>query len=258
MAEKVDLLGIGISQITIQELLSEIERCIVQRLQFTITYVNFHSTNLTNSIQHLPDLFRTFNIVYPDGIAIKWALRSLGYLKTNNSYILRGTEIWAPYMYSRAAEQNWGIYLFGGHPGFAAKSAVNLKNFIPGIRIVGTHHGFLRSDEELHEVINEINRSGAVILLVGMSQPKQEEWIITNKNQLHATVIIAVGGYFDKVSKSAVPYPEWVNRYSLFWLSRLLKEPKRLWKRYTLGIAVFGLRVLWVKFKSLSSHTNRR
>jgi N-acetylglucosaminyldiphosphoundecaprenol N-acetyl-beta-D-mannosaminyltransferase len=249
--EKMDCFGVGLSQITLPVMLSEIERCVVQRCQLTITFCHFHTTNIIHSKKAFTNTLLAFDMVLPDGIAIVCALRIFGHLKVCD-YIHR-CEPWIPYIYSIASEQRWGIYLFGGPSGFAAQSAVNLKHSFPGIRFVGTHHGYLKSDEELHEVINDINQSGAVILIVGLGQPNQEEWIITNKNQLHATVIIGVGGYFDKVSKNAEPYPEWVNKYRLFWLYRLLKEPKRLWKRYTIGIVVFGVRVFWVKVKLLFS-----
>lgn len=259
MSEKVDCFGVGISQINISELLSEIERCVFQRHQLTITYVNFHTTNIIHRSQNIYGVFKSFDIIVPDGIALKWALRCWGCLKIYDSTCLYvEVEPCLPDLYLIAVKRRWGMYFLGSEPGLAAQSAANLKKAFPDIKIVGTRNGYIGSDEALQDVIRDINNSEAVILLVGMGQPKQEEWIIANRHKLKVSIIVAIGGYFDKFSKKAEPYPDWVKRYHLFWLYRLFKEPKRLWKRYTFGIAVFALRVLWVKFKSISSHTNRR
>jgi len=256
MSETVGCFGVEVCLLAVSELVEEIKRCVEQRRQLTMTYINFHTTNAIQSVQVTSNVFKTFDIVVPDGIALTWALSVLGKLNTHDN-ILRHIEPWAPFLYSTAVEQGWGIYLLGGGAGVAARSAENLKQSFPGIKIVGACQGHFSTGEELQAVINDINQSGALILLVGMGQPNQEEWIVANQHQLDALIIVAVGGYFDKVSQMANAYPEWVYRYRLFWLYRLLKEPKRLWKRYTIGIVVFGLRVLRAKLALIFSHTKR-
>lgn len=253
MSETVDCFGVEVCLLAISELIEEIKRCVEQRRQLTMTYINFHTTNAIQSAPATSNVFNAFDIVVPDGIALTWALRIWRKLQTRDS-ILRHAEPWLPFLYSVAVEQGWGLYLLGGETGVAAQSAENLKQSFSGIKIVGTCHGHFSTGEELQNVINGINQSGASILLVGMGQPKQEEWIVANQHQLDALIMVAVGGYFDKVSQMANAYPEWVYRYRLFWLYRFVKEPKRLWKRYTIGIVVFGLRVLRVKFALIFSH----
>ena len=258
MFETVDCFGIDVCLLNVSELIKEIEYYVEQRRQLTISYLNFHTTSLIQSAHSASAVFQSFDIVVPDGIALTWALGSWGGSKARDS-LLRHVEVepCLPVLYSIAVEQRWGVYLLGGEPEVAARFALDLMQTFPGIGIVGTHHGYLKSDEELLDVINDINQSGALILLVGMGQPKQEEWIVANQHRLDVLILVAVGGYFDKVSKINA-YPEWVYRYRLFWLYRFINEPKRLWKRYTIGIVVFGLRVLRVKLASIFSHTNRR
>ena len=104
---------------------------------------------------------------------------------------------------------------------------------------MGTHHGYLSSEEENDAVIAEIKRSQATIVLVGMSQPLQEEWIVANRRRVRAAVVIAVGAYFDHLTRCADCYPAWVYTCRLNWAYRLMIEPRRLWKRYTIGVLQF-------------------
>jgi N-acetylglucosaminyldiphosphoundecaprenol N-acetyl-beta-D-mannosaminyltransferase len=150
-------------------------------------------------------------------------------------------------LYSEAIRQRWGIYCLGGASGTASSAAGKLTSAYPGLKIVGTHHGYFSSEEEQQEVIDDINQTKAVIVLVGMGQPRQEEWIVASKGRIRATILVAVGGYFEHVLKRVDCYPAWVYKWRLNWAYRLLREPKRLWKRYTLGILTFGMRVLWAK-----------
>ena len=256
MFETVDCFGIDVCLLNVPDLINEIKRCVEQRCQLTMTAIHFHTTNIIQSVPATSDVFNAFDIVVPDGIALTWALYIFGKLNSRDN-ILRHVESWGPFLYSMAVEKGWSIYLLGGGPGMAAQSSENLMRAFPGIKIVGTRHGYFSIGEQSQDVIHAINQSGASILLVGMGQPQQEEWIIANQRQLNTSVIVGVGGYFDKVSQMANAYPKWVYKYRLFWLYRLVKEPKRLWKRYTIGIMVFGLRVLRVKLALLFSHTNR-
>lgn len=250
MFERVDCFGTDIFLLSVSELINEINQSVGQQCQLTITYINFHTTNTIQFTPSTSNVFNAFDIVLPDGIALTWALRIWRKLKSKDS-IRRHAEPWLPFLYTLAIEKEWGIYLLGGEAGIAARSTKNLTIAFPGIKIVGANQGHFSSGEESQEVINDINRSGASILLVGMGQPKQEEWIITNQSQLDALILVAVGGYFDKVSQLASAYPVWVYKYHIFWLYRIVKEPKRLWKRYTIGIVAFGLRVLRVKLELL-------
>lgn len=252
MFEIVDCFGIKVCLLNLSGLINEIKRRMEQRHQFTMTYINFHTTNAIQSEPAAIDIFNAFDLVVPDGIALTWALRIWGKLKSRDS-IRRHAEPWLPFLYSAAVQQGWGIYLMGGEAGIAVQSAENLRQSFPGIEIVGACHGHFSTDMETQDIINDINQSGASILLVGMGQPKQEEWILANKSKLDALILIAVGGYFDKVSQIASAYPELVYKYRLFWLYRIVKEPKRLWKRYTIGIMAFSMRVLQKKLGLLYS-----
>ncbi|NIT76038.1 MAG: WecB/TagA/CpsF family glycosyltransferase, partial [Thermoplasmata archaeon] len=82
-------------------------------------------------------------------------------------------------------------------PGVAEEAKEKLEERFPGIRIVGTHHGFFGDNEE---VIDQINACGPDILLVGLGVPRQELWMMENKDRLTVKLLLGVGGSFDVLS----------------------------------------------------------
>jgi N-acetylglucosaminyldiphosphoundecaprenol N-acetyl-beta-D-mannosaminyltransferase len=77
-----------------------------------------------------------------------------------------------------------------------------------------------------------INATGAAIGWVGLSTPKQERWMAAHVGRLDAPVLIGVGAAFDIHAGTLAQAPGWMQRSGLEWLYRLLREPRRLWRRY--------------------------
>ena len=92
-------------------------------------------------------------------------------------------------------------------------------------------------------MIERINRSGADLLLVAMGAPRQDLWIQRVLSQLEVRVAIGVGGLFDFYSGRKQRAPQWMREMGMEWAYRLWLEPRRLWRRYLVGNAVFLARV---------------
>ena len=278
MAGTLSYLGIRLDRLTVPELIDEIKFCIIQQTKLMVSYYGFHTANIIQSSKNAENNFNSLDILTPDGIAVLWTSwlfaspltvenrmnadsdssgrAALGdstgaWFEVLSQVAGKGVsvgegpgDIVGPFLYSEAIDQGWGIYLFGGVPGVALGAAIKLKSAFPGLRIVGTHHGYLNSQDEKQEVIKDINQSEAEIVLVGMGQPAQEEWIVANRNRVHAAVLVGVGGYFDHVIRRIDCYPLWVYQCRLNWIYRLMLEPKRLWRRYTIGLVRFFFHVL--------------
>ena len=86
--------------------------------------------------------------------------------------------------------------------------------------------------EEDEEIVAKINASGADIVWVGLSTPKQERWMAAHRERLHAPVLIGVGAAFDIHAGRLPQAPLWAQRNGLEWAYRLYREPRRLWRRY--------------------------
>lgn len=102
------------------------------------------------------------------------------------------------------------------------------------------------SDEDNAAIIKAINEVNPELLWIGMTAPKQEKWTYQHWDELnihcHAGTIGAVFDFYAGTTKRA---PKWWQEHSLEWLYRLLKEPKRMWRRYVIGNPLF----LWNIYK---------
>jgi len=100
--------------------------------------------------------------------------------------------------------------------------------------VAGIHEPPFRplTDEEDQQVIDLINASGARLVWVGLSTPKQERWMAAHVGRLDANALLGVGAAFDIHAGTLRQAPEWMQRSGLEWLFRLGMEPRRLWRRY--------------------------
>ena len=136
------------------------------------------------------------------------------------------------------------LFIFGDKD----ETLENIKTSYPELELVGLQNGFSFENDK---ILIEINKSNPDILIVGLGTPKQEEWIIQNKQLLKVNIIIAVGDGIKVFAGTKRRGPKWIQKIGLEWLIRLLFEPKRLWKRYIMGIPLFIFRV--IKFKLMNS-----
>lgn len=102
------------------------------------------------------------------------------------------------------------------------------------------------SDEDNMAIIDAINAANPDLLWIGMTAPKQEKWIYSHWEELDIHCHVGtIGAVFDFFAGTVERAPMWWQRHGLEWLYRLLKEPKRMWRRYIIGNALF----LWNMLK---------
>ena len=96
------------------------------------------------------------------------------------------------------------------------------------------------SDEDNRAIIDAINAANPDLLWIGMTAPKQEKWTYSHWDELHIHCHVGtIGAVFDFFAGTVERAPMWWQRHGLEWLYRLLKEPKRMWRRYIIGNALF-------------------
>jgi N-acetylglucosaminyldiphosphoundecaprenol N-acetyl-beta-D-mannosaminyltransferase len=137
------------------------------------------------------------------------------------------------------------VFFFGGHKLTKEEFYDSIKRRFPGLIVEGYNNGY---SYDTLKIITEINKVNPDILIVGLGTPKQEKWISYNFSKLNVPIILSVGSAIDFYSGYKKRAPEFMRRYALEWLYRLFQEPKRLWKRYLLGIPVFMFKMLIFKF----------
>jgi N-acetylglucosaminyldiphosphoundecaprenol N-acetyl-beta-D-mannosaminyltransferase len=167
----------------------------------------------------------------PDGQPLVWAMKLLGHRDASRVY---GPELMARYC-ARAAHTGTRMFLYGGrNQGALVQLALNLRRRYPGIKIVGGYSPPFREldDEDRAGILEEINRSRADIVWVGIGQPKQEKWMARMHASLDAPVLVGVGAAFDFHAGLVSQAPVWMQSVGLEWVYRLVQEPRRLWRRY--------------------------
>lgn len=104
------------------------------------------------------------------------------------------------------------------------------------------------SDEENQEIINRINEFKPDVLFIGMTAPKQEKWLHQHKDKLEFTISSCIGAVFDFYAGTVErPSDIWI-KLNLEWLGRLVKEPKRMWRRNFVSTPLFLLDMFLFKF----------
>ena len=96
------------------------------------------------------------------------------------------------------------------------------------------------SDEDNKAIIDAINAANPDLLWIGMTAPKQEKWTYSHWNELNIHCHVGtIGAVFDFFAGTVERAPIWWQEHGLEWLYRLIKEPKRMWRRYIIGNTLF-------------------
>ncbi len=181
------------------------------------------------------------DLVTSDGMPLVWVLHRLGARMQERVY---GPDLTLEIVQA-AAHRDIPVGLYGGTPQASERLAQNIRKRYPGIRILYRYSPPFRplTPEEDAEVVEEINRSKARILFVGLGCPKQERWMAEHKGRIQA-VMLGVGAAFDLHAGLKPRAPARMQRAGLEWLFRLLIEPRRLWMRYMYHNSRFVLLML--------------
>jgi N-acetylglucosaminyldiphosphoundecaprenol N-acetyl-beta-D-mannosaminyltransferase len=203
-----------------------------------MAFVNPDCLNIAWKDADYREALLTAERVIPDGIGIHIGCRMLGQALREN---VNGTDMF-PLLCEAAAAAGRSLYLLGARPGIAAATAENMQKRFPELKVVGVRDGYFSEAEE-SAVIDDVNRSGAEILLVAFGAPRQDLWLRRQRARLVPGVCMGVGGLFDFYSGRIERAPVWMREIGMEWLYRLMQEPGRMWRRYVIGNPLFLFRV---------------
>lgn len=140
------------------------------------------------------------------------------------------------------ADMGLPVYFLGGRPTVAALAAAAWKKRLPSLLVAGSHDGYFeKSGKENEAVIQEIDGSGAAVILVCFGFPIQERWIVENRDALpRVRMLMGLGGSFDVWAGKVRRAPRIIQVLHLEWLWRSVPQPWRLkalpaMVRYALG-----------------------
>lgn len=192
-----------------------------------------------------PALRAAFNgawLTTPDGMPLVWLGRAAGHAAIGRVY---GPDLLLAACDAGRA-QGTRHYFFGGVPGVATALAEKLRARFPGLEVAGTTTPPFRPllPGEFKRLQDDIARTRADIVWVGLGTPKQEKFMAAHAAELAAGVLIGVGAAFDFHSGRVRQAPRWVQRSGFEWIFRLATEPRRLGPRYLKTNPLFAAHVI--------------
>jgi len=138
-------------------------------------------------------------------------------------------------------------FFCGGKEGIAAELQSAVAQKFGNQRVGGVFSPPFRemTDQEMQDLGQQITQTGAHIVWIGISTPKQERFAERLAKFVSVKLIITVGAAFDFHTNRVKQAPKWMQNAGLEWFFRLLMEPKRLYKRYVEIVPLF----IWLNLK---------
>jgi N-acetylglucosaminyldiphosphoundecaprenol N-acetyl-beta-D-mannosaminyltransferase len=230
MQSRVNILGVHINAINMDKALDLLGGWIAKREQNYVCITSAHGVLECHKNPPLRKVFNNSGMTTPDGMSLVWLMKLKGYRSVSRVY---GPDLMLE-VCRQTAQNRWKHFFYGAEPGVLEDLTLRLREQFPGLSVAGAHSPPFRpsTPEEDREIIQIINAAQADILWVGISTPKQEQWMAEHIGKVSATVILGVGAAFDFLSGRKRQAPRWIQRSGLEWLFRLATEPGRLWRRY--------------------------
>jgi N-acetylglucosaminyldiphosphoundecaprenol N-acetyl-beta-D-mannosaminyltransferase len=214
-------------------------------LPLLTTFINPHSFHIVKHHTNYAANLAEFAFIFPDGIGIVWGLRHLTGI--NAERISFDTTSLALPVLKRASRESRSVMLIGGRPGLAAQAAGRLAEAVEGLRIAGAMDGFCNYTE--YE--GAVRAAKPDIIICGMGAPRQEELLVRlRRGGAWKGLGYTCGGYFDQLQKGLNYYPLLINKLNLRWLYRMIKEPRRLCRRYVVEYQQYAV--------TLASHSLKK
>ena len=250
----VNVLGVGVSAINMAMAVAAIDGWIARREHHYVTITGVHGIIECQDDAELRAIHNRAGLVTPDGMPLVWLSWLNGRADVDRVY---GPDLMLA-LCERSCERGYRHFFYGGNDGVAERLRDRLVARYPSLNVVGIHTPPFRplTPEEDEAVIARINDSGADLVWVGLSTPKQERWMAAHLGRLHAAAMIGVGAAFDFHAGLKPQAPRWMQRAGLEWLFRTVCEPRRLGARYLKNnprfLALIALQLLGLKRYTLT------
>ena len=162
------------------------------------------------------------NIGYPDGIGAVWALRKKGFMETVK---IPGCELWLDII--AKVYKNKSFYLVGGKQNVIEETVEKLTKEFEGINILNYRNGYVKTEQEKIDLIQDIKTLKPDVVFVAMGSPKQE-LLMEEIQKSHQATYQGLGGSFDVYTGHVERAPQWWVKSNLEWAYRLIKQPSRI------------------------------
>lgn len=215
-----------------------------------INTINAHSYNTALKDTIFSQALINGDVLIPDGVSIVKACKWLN-AKSQPAERIAGWDLFEFEM-NRLNQKGGKCFFMGSSEKVLTLIKEKAKQIYPNITVETYSPPYKPefSEEDNKKIIDAINQSNPDLLWIGMTAPKQEKWTYSHWNELNIHCHVGtIGAVFDVFAGTVERAPIWWQEHGLEWLYRLIKEPKRMWRRYIIGNTLF----LWNILKEKNS-----
>lgn len=228
---RIKFLNIEVDNLTMDETINKINELILMKKNSYVVTPNVDHIVKLEHDKEFKEVYDNADLILTDGKPLIWISKmSQNQIKEKVS----GSDLF-PKVCALAQKKRYKIFLLGAKEGVANKAAENLKKKYSNLNVVGTYspsYGFEKKEDEVEKIISIINKAKPDILAVGLGAPKQEKFIYKYKDRLNVPISLAIGATIDFEAGNVKRAPKIMQNIGLEWFYRLVKDPKRLAKRY--------------------------
>lgn len=205
-----------------------------------INTINAHSYNTALKDELFQRALINGDVLIPDGVSIVKACKWLN-AKSQPKERIAGWDLFAFEM-DKLNKKGGKCFFMGSSEKVLSLIRKRASVDYPNI-VVETYSPPYKpefSEEDNKAIIEAINRADPDLLWIGMTAPKQEKWTYSHWNELNIHCHVGtIGAVFDFFAGTVERAPIWWQEHGLEWAYRLIKEPKRMWRRYIIGNSLF-------------------
>ena len=207
-----------------------------------ITTLNAHSYNTLKKDPTFGESLSASDILLPDGVSMVWASR---FLSGRKIIKIAGNDLFE-FQMKRMQNKGGKCFFLGSSEHTLQLIKERSEREYPNVEVFFYSPPFKSefSEEDNHKMIDAVNEVMPDVLFIGMTAPKQEKWAYENFHKLEAGHICCIGAVFDFYAGTVKRAPHWMIYSGMEWFYRLVKEPRRMWKRYVIGNPVFIQKII--------------
>lgn len=237
MSDKVNILGVKIDKVSIDEAVEKIIAFTNEDKVHTVFTPNSEIIMSAYRDDSIKEILNNASLLTADGIGV---VKAAQIVKNPVKERCAGYDISIRLM-SKMEKENKSLYLFGSKPEIVKTAYEKIKEKHPLLNIAGYSDGYFDEEKEI-EIIDDINEKKPDVVFVCLGCPKQEKWINTNKDKLSCKVLMGLGGCLDVYAGYVKRAPDIFIKLNLEWFYRLIKEPKRFVRM--LDLPRFAMKVI--------------
>ena len=214
--------------------------------------INAHSYNIAQKDASFAEALAKCDVLIPDGASI---VKAVKWFKGASIERIAGWDLFV-YEMGKLNKKGGTCFFLGSSEKVLKLIRERAATDYPNIQVITYSPPYKDefTEEENAAMIQAINAANPDLLWIGMTAPKQEKWAYKHLQQLDVNCHIgAIGAVFDFYAGTVERAPLWWQGYNLEWLFRLIKEPRRMWKRYIIGNFLFVYYIFKEEFNLYNS-----